>query len=907
MDKFYKEFYASRLDDWKNKYIKLLELRKLVKLIVKDIEKHGGKIERNNGRNSILEDSRSSIQLDRRSVGLSALEDKENLFNKNTPIFESPIMFEIENTFKEIEYLSYSDDIKIFLYFLQIEVHNVYVFYLSKEKEIYNKTNEHLYKRKNLEKMGENEVLEELDDLTEIAYLTYSFYLYADLNVEAVRQILKYFDEHFISVNDNTSLKKLYFNKYLSKNESDLKYILSFKIVIESTALLESYGKELIKLYPDNSEIKSKAKELNDVLAYLISKNTDRVNDDIYEIYINSDKKGGGIIKQKRQVDIDIQNSFFIDIHKADDYLKMLEELQYDKRMRIKITVKNKINICILFLYIFFNSIFYIIPYFSLYFNCKETKEKKEDKLFVFFGIILSSTHIGTLVSRLIYSCFSKFKNAYIFYCVCFMFSLLLISSLFFIKLEDKIFGKFAPIIPVIIYSVSRFLLGFSNERIITRKYLILFIPESIMKNFSIVFLIISYIGLITGACLTFFIDLFPKLSIPIIDIELEKESYIYIIGVIISIILLFVILILFTEPNKDEDGNMLIQQIVSLSQVTDDIDVEEYKKGNERKYERYEVKDDVSSSINQTRTYSDGLIFKENNKEIKIDNNSIIDDDSLKIVDDDDSMKLIENKIITKDELQGLNSMEKDIIIMNESQNFNDVNLLGNELERIKKNQIKNNKVFIKSFIAFILALFLCNMINEYIIIKTPFILEKIFQNPNKWIFSSSYIILLVFSFPFLIFCRIIKKFDIERRLLLIIYLFILLIMVGTGVFIYFCPNQQMPLLAIIFVIYILNNCLEGVTHLLIEKIIPSFVKFCGKNMKYLFSYMGHIGKAAGGIIFFLFYFFPFTKEEKILEFFECVSFVAITFIFFVISIFCYKSLRVRAFAKLNFEQDSN
>ena len=241
MEKFYKEFYASRLDDWKNKYIKLLELRKLVKLIVNDIEKHGGKIERNNGRSSIIEESRTSrtsIQLDRRSVGLSALEDKENLFNKNTPIFESPIMYEIENTFKEIETLSYSDDIKIFLYFLQIEVHNVYVYYLSKEKEIYTNTNEHLYKRKNLEKMEDIEVLQELNDLTEIAYLTYSFYLYADMNIEAIRQILIYFDDHFMSVNDNTSLKKLYFNKYLSQNESDLKYILSFKIVIESTALL---------------------------------------------------------------------------------------------------------------------------------------------------------------------------------------------------------------------------------------------------------------------------------------------------------------------------------------------------------------------------------------------------------------------------------------------------------------------------------------------------------------------------------------------------------------------------------------------------------------------------------------------------------------------------------------------
>ena len=62
-------------------------------------------------------------------------------------------MYEIENTFDEIDKLSYSDDIKIFLYFLQIEIHNVYVFYLNQEKEIYNRTNEHLYKRKHINEM----------------------------------------------------------------------------------------------------------------------------------------------------------------------------------------------------------------------------------------------------------------------------------------------------------------------------------------------------------------------------------------------------------------------------------------------------------------------------------------------------------------------------------------------------------------------------------------------------------------------------------------------------------------------------------------------------------------------------------------------------------------------------------
>ena len=873
MDKFYKEFYASRLDDWKNKYVKLLELRKLVKLIVNDIQKHGGTIERNGGRSSLLEDSRNSIRLDRRSVGLSALEDKENLFNKNTPIFESPVMYDIENIFKEIEDLDYSDDIKIFLYFLNIEVHNVYVFYLSQEKEIYTKTNEHLYKRKNLDKMKEKQVLDELIDLTDIAYLTYSFYLYADLNIEAVHQILKYFDEHFMSLNNNISLNKLYFNKYLSQNESDLKYILSFKIVIESTALLESYRTELIKLYPNNSEIKSQAKELNDVLAYLISKNTDRVNDDIYEVYINSNKKGG-VIKQKKNVDIDIQNSLFIDIHKADDYLKRLEELQYDKKMKIKMTTKNIMNIVILFFYILLNSIYFIIPYSSLYFNYKND-EKEDDKSIFILGIIFASTHIGILFSRFIYSCFSKFKKAYIFYCFCFLLSfILIILSVITINIPNiSIFY-----IQTSLLSASRFFLGLSNERIITRKYLILFIPESKMRNFSIFFLLTSYSGLIIGSFLIFFLD-----KIPIIEIfeKSNNEFSLYIIGLSISFFLLIIIIIIFTEPNVDE-GNMLTQ-ILNISELMDDNDEE--TKINEKK------KQTKSKSINDDK---DEIVFQSNNEDIKVES----------CEDDDESIKL--NKVISKEELQGLNSIEKDIVLMNQANNFDDVNLVCNELERIKKKQINNNKDFRKSFLAFVVTLFLCNMINEYIFIKTPFLLEEksgIDINQNKWIIPVAFIILSIFSFPLIVFCRIIKKFDIERRLLLAIYILLLLIFIGIGFFNYINPNNQKPVIAIIIIIYILNNCLEGITHLLIEKIIPSFVKFCGINMKYLFSYSIHIGRAFGGINFFLFYLFVYNINKDIFDKFEAYFFLGLTFFFFIVSFICYRSLRVRAFAKLRYD----
>jgi hypothetical protein len=241
----------------------------------------------------------------------------------------------------------------------------------------------------------------------------------------------------------------------------------------------------------------------------------------------------------------------------------------------------------------------------------------------------------------------------------------------------------------------------------------------------------------------------------------------------------------------------------------------------------------------------------------------------------------------------------------MNDNSHFDDVNLLGNELERIKNSQINNNKVFRKSFLSFVITLFLCNMINEYILIKTPFILREIYDKfeMQKKIIPATFIILLLLSFPLIVFCRIIKKFDIEKRLLLIFYIFVFIILVLIFLFYHFKHSNKKYFFIIIFIVYLINNFLEGITHLLIEKIIPSFVKFCGKNMKSLFSHSIHFGKALGDFSFFLFYFFlKNTDTDKKLGKVESVFFISLTFIFFIISLVCYRSLRVRAFAKLRY-----
>ena len=149
MDKFIEEFYESRVEDWITKYVKVKELQQLIKSIEKDIQKNGGQIihmssYKPSSRTDDFRPSRLSIPLDRHTVGLEVFEDTDGLFNKTLKIFNTPLMYEINELFSELEDLDFCDDIKIFLYFLSIEVHNVYVFYLSIEKQIFNRINIHL-------------------------------------------------------------------------------------------------------------------------------------------------------------------------------------------------------------------------------------------------------------------------------------------------------------------------------------------------------------------------------------------------------------------------------------------------------------------------------------------------------------------------------------------------------------------------------------------------------------------------------------------------------------------------------------------------------------------------------------------------------------------------------------------
>ena len=978
MDKFSKEFYASRIEDWITKYVKVKELIKLIKSIQKDIEKNGGQIIRMSDRKSsvYLDDCRPSTlstPLDRHSVGLGVLEGTEGLFNKNEKIFHTPLMYEINEVFKDIENLEYCDDIKIFLYFLSIEVHNVYVFYLSIEKNIFTRVNEHSYSRQKYNNMTKEELIEELTDLTDITYLMYSFYSYIDLNIEAVHEVLKYFDDHFQILNHDISMHKLFFKRNLSKKESDLKYILSFKIIIESSALIESYYHEITKIN-NSKEVKSQIKELKEVLSFLNEKDTDRVNDDIYEVYLKQKKTHyNNIIKQKKNIKIDIQSSFFID--QQEDYYKRMGEKQYDEEIKIKTTKKNIINLILLYVHTFIYSFFYIAPYTSFFFYFL-----KHGIEFYYLGFILTSTHFGNFISKIIISFSEKYKFRLIIFCICFLLSFsLTVSSEYYLKDDISNYDKKMF---VVLNLISRFIYGFSCGRLLTRKYIQLFLPESEIKYYSMIYMILIYIGIVSGVVINFLSKVREPLSIIFLPFDIENYLFVFGIGFIIAFVYLFVIIFLFTEPTK---GSMIMQTRMTISTKDDTKDsieknMFEYKNFEEEKNDDEELEENAQKGIfrsynienNKNNIKDENNIdslkeleyktFNENtsrlninrieSRESTIGQNNIGNKDEIDIplniseekresnkndinnINTDDNKDKENNEkresieLMSAEEIKGLNSIEKNIINMNTHNNYDDVNLLPEELDRIKKNQFKNNRSYLSSFSVFIISLLLTNSLNEYLLLSLPLCFLK--SNIYDYIISSfeSQVILAVtvieiFSFPFIIFIRILKTFNIERRLLLIFYLLLYFFIIGFSackyVFYKSLDEEAYSLKNVLYriginIIFIISNLIEGTTHLLSNKIIPSFVKICHINNKYLISYSTVFGKMLGGGIFCILCLMddyndenikgtPFEKTHVFRK--GTYIFCGITIVSFFILVFSYKSLRVRAISKLFYISD--
>ena len=217
--------------------------------------------------------------------------------------------------------------------------------------------------------------------------------------------------------------------------------------------------------------------------------------------------------------------------------------------------------------------------------------------------------------------------------------------------------------------------------------------------------------------------------------------------------------------------------------------------------------------------------------------------------------------KLLTAEELKGLNSIEKAIININNENNFNDTNLFPLELDRIKQNQLKNNKTFFRTIIVFILFLNISNMINEFILLLVQIRIKKngYFDESSKDDDDIKNILFFVLFYQLIasVFSIIFTKSsfkNINRKLLIILNLYLLL-SISAMLYALIKNNKSFNFKLFFFIIvlsiFATNDLIIGLTSLFSDKIVPSFIKFCCFNVKYLISYISTLGKLLGGISF--------------------------------------------------------
>ena len=388
MVKYGKEYRRLQLDEWKKYYLDYKSLKHKIKemkqILFKDL-----KIRSNEERPSLL-----SIPL---------VPDDLN---------------DIENA-KENENLSslYKDEkgelLKEFIELLIQEFKKSYTFFTQIEKVLIKKMNTHLYTQTSYSTYSLSELSKEMKSISLTVYLTKCLNGFVNDIMLAIKKILKKFDKNFSCLYGIITPHLIL--QLLKKKNSELEYMLQFKIIDEITIISQSSIRELKNYFDQNIDNSNADNEkyreefiqkYNETLRYI---------EDIEElIYFKAQYKdwtdyidGRSTIKKGfKYFENDIFNPILSSSYDKDNlldkFLSTKEAFNEAKNLQNKITPVNRRNMLLIFIHTFFSSslltcIFPVLYYYeyirSLGDEVKIYKEIWFINLFLFF--VVSSTYFA--------------------------------------------------------------------------------------------------------------------------------------------------------------------------------------------------------------------------------------------------------------------------------------------------------------------------------------------------------------------------------------------------------------------------------------------------------------------------------------------------------------------------------
>ena len=579
IDNFGKIFNSEKVKTWDKDYLNYNELI----MDIKDIIEFQKKIIKENSnskimhlKTSLIEDNKTMVDLNERKSVDNGLEKIQkmggqgtpltSIINKNIFLEKKEEKIELYDNKEEIEKESYNNEedkekvqikekIDSFIKSLDKEIKKIYIFYSSKEKDIYQKINKKIQNKSKIYDKNPSDLIKEMNSLLYISELCKQIIIYIFWNIKALKTILFIFDKSTKNIVD--SLAYLYLKKYLAQNNSDIIYILNFKTLDETIFQVEEISNEIKNIINKNNDFRNNKEQKENFKNFIdgikinihdydkmyqnifselsewkrfLNINLELPTSNYNSIFRNTtlvgDYNPSNFQKIKNSKSILKKNNYNLlnDGEGEDDAVgdnfslykfknkekKILNKYKIDlskslfndvlslntKKKKILSNENNK-NLILIYIFLFFYSFSYciIIPLLN---EQKLIKSEDEYEEYChFFGLIITMPILGNLVSLIYINKLIKYKYKLTLFLSLFLiliYYLILIAGRIVYHLKEKINNY-----TFFLLLGGRFFLGLSNLRLIGKEYINIFIPNESQIKANQNYLKSSYIGFIIG------------------------------------------------------------------------------------------------------------------------------------------------------------------------------------------------------------------------------------------------------------------------------------------------------------------------------------------------------------------------------------------------------------------------
>ena len=732
MVKFGKEYRQLQLDEWKKYYLDYKGLKHKIRLM----------------KRVLVQEIKVKDRTSRPSLHSTPLLPEEIASNE-----------EASGIYKDKK----GEHLKEFIDLLIKEFKKSYEFFTNIEKVLIKKVNAHLYTQTSYSTYTLAELTKEMKSLSLTIYLAKCLNAFINDIMMAIKKILKKFDKNFSHLYG--LLTPHIILKLLSRDNSELEYLLQFKLIDEISIIAESSASELKRYFDQNNEVANSDNEkyrsefiskYNETLKYI--KDIDEL------IYFKTQHKDWidyiskkKIKKSSKHLENDIFNPILTAAYYRDNlldkFLSTNEAFTEIKNMQKKITLENRRNIILIFIQTFFYNSLVTCIFPVLYYYEKarglDKEDEDEDNFFplnVFMFLAVGATYLGQWLSIFLFYNYISIKKIKFSYLFCY--TLICNGSLIYVA--SILYGQGKYKSRALILGIARLLIGLGSNPMIGKKYLTFYTPKYLSPTISKIYLLVELSGAIIGPCIT---ALFCLVHISDKFCVLNCIGYY---GVIGSFVLFIINYFYFVSPGKEDfsivinqtndDVNMSSSQAINshFEDYDDSQDKEFYrlqKERNERKKEGLEPtkSDDVHIEVNDnenSKTVSgiyntaSNANFKDEKEDEDTAYNKIIE----KAGEDLGQNEIVENYYknvdtgrysdvdISNEQKNIIEAIEKKLYEYQEKSNFTYINMIPRTLEDIILTEQKTFGYMNRNFIIILSLLFFNNLIKENLIMYSSY-----------------------------------------------------------------------------------------------------------------------------------------------------------------------------------------